>query len=152
MTAGSFRGWPGVAGTSCVRVRTKSAVDAPARGQLRGAGLGVPALELAEVAARGVLNTCEPVLDRAGLPVMAVEIEVRAASYAFRPHEKAQHADHLRALLVDGGGVEVVDLDIALGPDGCASGPASSRNWRARSVRTSSMRLTGAERMSAENC
>jgi hypothetical protein len=91
--------------------------DAPAGGELGRAGLRVPALELAEVAARCVLKHLKPILDRAGLPVMAVEIEGKRGVIRLRPHEKAQHADDLRALLVDGGGVEIVDLDIALGPD-----------------------------------
>ena len=43
---------------------------------------------------------------------MAFEIQVGRLAITLIAHQRLQHADHLGALVVDGGGVEVVDFDI----------------------------------------
>ena len=77
----------------------------------------VPALELPEVAARGVLEHLQPVLDRAGLPVVPREIEVERPPPGLRADQSVQHPDDLGALLVDRRRVEVVDLDVFARPN-----------------------------------
>ena len=80
----------------------------------RRARLAVPEAELRQIAAAGVLEAFHPILDRGGLAVMALEIKVGGFAVAFRPHQRLQHADDFGAFFVDRGGVEIVDLDIAL--------------------------------------
>ena len=57
------------------------------------------------------------------MAVPAVEIEVHAFAEGLSPNQGLEHADNLRALFVDGGGVEIVDLEIAVGPHGVGQGP-----------------------------
>ena len=76
-------------------------------------GLAVPLAELRQVTARRVLEAFHPVFHRGGLAVMALEIQVGGLAITVAAHQRLQHADHLGALVVDGGGVEVVDFDIA---------------------------------------
>jgi hypothetical protein len=80
ITFGCFSGWPGVGGFFW---REGQGVDALGPAvldlQARGAGIGIPALELRQVAAGRVLEDLEPVLDGGGLAVMAVEIEIQRA-------------------------------------------------------------------------
>ncbi len=78
--------------------------------QARGAGLGIPALELAQVAPRHLLKHRQPVLDGAGLPVMAGKIQLQRPGPGGIAHQPFQHADHLGPLFIDRGGVKVVDL------------------------------------------
>ena len=87
----------------------------------------------------------EEILDRGGRAVVVARSSGPCrARKASSPIRVLQHADDLGAFLVDGRRVEVVDLAIGAGRTGWASGPASSGNWRARSVRTSAIRWTGA--------
>src|SRR5690606_40733573 len=44
---------------------------------------------------------------------MALEIEVHAGAELIRAYDGVDHAHHLRAFLVDGGRVEIVDLAVA---------------------------------------
>ena len=81
---------------------------------MRGAGLGIPAFELAQIAPGGVLEHLQPILDRAGLAIVTLEIEIERATVGRIPDQRFEHADHLGALFIDGGGVEIVDLHIAL--------------------------------------
>ena len=85
-----------------------------AHAHLRCAGLAVPEPELAEVRAVGVLHGAEEVLDGHRLAVVAREVQVHAPAEALLPEQGVGHADHLGPLLVDRGGVEVVDLDVGL--------------------------------------
>jgi hypothetical protein len=82
----------------------------------RGAGLFVPGEEVAHVAARGVGEAGDEGLDRGRLAVVALEIEIQALAEGRRAQDRLEHPDQLRALLVDGRGVEVVDLQVAAGP------------------------------------
>ena len=100
------------------RVAARALVPVFGHRNPRRARLRVPALELREIAPRRVLEYRQPVLDRAGLPVMPLEIEVQRAAVRLRPDQGAQHPDDLGALLVDRRRVEVVDLDVFLRADG----------------------------------
>ena len=80
----------------------------------RRAGLAIPEAELLQIAAAGILEAFDPVLDRRGLAVMALEIKIGRLAIAFVADQRLQHADDFGALLVDGRGVEIVDRDIAL--------------------------------------
>ncbi len=94
----------------------------PAGGQFRGAGLRIPEPELREVRSGRVGEGSEEILDGDRLSVMALEIEVHALSEAGLAEDRLQHPNHLGALFVDGGGVEIADLGIELGPDRVGEG------------------------------
>ncbi len=83
----------------------------------RRADLPVPTLELLEVDLVGVGHGSAEVVAGHGLTVVAFEVQVHAAAEAVGTQQRVVHAHDLGALLVDRGGIEVVDLDVALGPD-----------------------------------
>jgi hypothetical protein len=91
--------------------------------QPRRSGLRIPQLELRQVAARGLLEHRQPILDGGRFAVVAGEVQIQRPGIGVIAHQPLQHADHLGALFVDGGGVEVVDLDKAFGPDGVRQRP-----------------------------
>ena len=78
--------------------------------------LVVPAHELRQLGARGVRHRPDEIVAGDGLPVVAREIELHALAKVFRADQRADHAHHLGALFVDGGGVEVADLQVGAGP------------------------------------
>ena len=82
--------------------------------QTRGARLAVPALELAEVRAIGVLHGLDKVVAGHGLAVVAFKVQVAALAKALGAEQGLQHAHHFRALFINGQGVEVGDFDKAL--------------------------------------
>ena len=89
--------------------------------QPRCAGLAVPALELRQHACQtgpgvGVRDGLRKVVAGHGLAVMALEVQCQAFGKAVAAHERLHHPDHLGAFFVNGDGVEVVDLDVAVGP------------------------------------
>jgi len=49
---------------------------------------------------------------------MAGEVEIAAFVIGLIPDQGFQHADHLRAFFIDGGGVEIVDLHKTFRADG----------------------------------
>ena len=81
--------------------------------QTRRAGLFVPGEKVGQVLAADLGEAADEFLHRGGVAIPAVEIEIHAFAEQLRPDQGLEHADHLRALLVDGRGVEVVDLQIA---------------------------------------
>ena len=91
-------------------------------GQARGSGIGIPALELGQIAPGRVLENLQPVFDRGRVAIVAVKIEVERLFIAVIADKPLQHPDDLGALFIDGRGIEVVDLDIAVGPDGMGKG------------------------------
>ena len=108
-----------------------------AQGQVEGLGLGVigrldidgrrtgllvPGEEVGQVAAADFGEAGDEGLDGGGVAVPAIEIEIHAASEIGLADQQPQHADHLRALFVDGRGVEVVDLLIGAGTHGMSQG------------------------------
>ena len=72
---------------------------------------------MAEVDAVGVLEALHELLDRRGLPVVALNVEIHAGAKAIAADDLLDHSNDLGALLVDRRRIEVVDLDIAVGPD-----------------------------------
>ena len=92
--------------------------------QDRGAGLGIPAPELVQVDAIGVLHRRHEVLGGHGLAVVAVEVQIRALAEAFAAHQARGHAHHFGALFIDGGGVEVGYLDVGVRAHGMGHGAA----------------------------
>ncbi len=102
------------------RVSARRSVVAAAGIQVRGARLRIPAFELrqmhSEFALRvGVGNRLREVVAGHGLAVVALEIQRHSAREALAADQRLHHANHLGAFFVDGGGVEVVDLLIAVG-------------------------------------
>ena len=84
----------------------------------RRAGLRVPEAELGQVAPRRILEGEQPVVDRGRAAVVPPEIQPHRLQERLAPDEAGEDADQLGALLVDRRGVEVVDLDVAVGPHG----------------------------------
>ena len=82
----------------------------------------VPAEEVGQVAARGFAEAGDEGLDRGRLAIVALEVEITALPERLRAQDGLEHADDLRALLVDRRGVEVVDLQIAGRPHGVGQG------------------------------
>ncbi len=81
----------------------------------RRAGHPVPARELREVRIIRIRHRREVVVGGDRLAVVALEVQVHAATKAFFAEERAVHANDFGALFVHGGGVEIVDLDVAFG-------------------------------------
>ncbi|MND93514.1 hypothetical protein D3C80_857020 [compost metagenome] len=91
-------------------------------GQLGGAGLAVPATETAEIHAGSILHRLHEVIAGGGRAVVTLEVEAHAGLEIILTQQGVQHADHFRALLVDGQGVEVVHLDHHIRADGVGHG------------------------------
>ena len=89
----------------------------------RRAGLVVPAHELRHVAARGVGEALDELLDGRGVAVVAREIEIHAGAEFFFADQRLHHAHHFGAFLVHGAGVEVIDFLIGFRPDRMRQGP-----------------------------
>jgi hypothetical protein len=85
--------------------------------QARRAGAGVPAAELGQVRTRRILHGGDEVLAGHGLAVVAREVEVHALAEVVAADQGLDHADHLGALFVHRGGVEIVDLGVGGGAD-----------------------------------
>ena len=105
------------------RIGARCGVEGAARADDRGAGLRVPAAELAEVDARGVLQRLHEIVAGDRLAVVTREVEVEPVAEALGAEQRVLHPDDLGALLVDRGGVEVVDLDVLVGPHRVRHGP-----------------------------
>ena len=93
-----------------------------ADGKTRRTGLAVPAFELSEVDAIGIFHGLDEIVAGHGLAVMALEVQVAAFTETFGTEQGVDHADHFRALLVDGQGVEVGNLDKAVRAHGVGHG------------------------------
>ncbi len=102
-------------------VAARGGIEDAARAHRRRAGLRVPALEGVQAQREravgvGVGDGLHEVVAGHGLAVVAPEIQRQGAREARAADQGRGHAHDLGALLVDGGGVEVVDLDVAVGP------------------------------------
>ena len=91
-------------------------------GELGGAGLAVPAAEASEIHPGGILHRLHEVVAGGGRAVVTLEVESHARLEGVLPQQGVHHADHFRALLVDGQGVEVVHLDHHIRADGVGHG------------------------------
>ena len=84
--------------------------------ELRRARLAVPAPELAEIASRRLFHAGDEIIGGHRLAVEPFEVEVDGAAETLRSEKSLLHANQFGPLLVHGGGVEVVDLDVGFGP------------------------------------
>ena len=98
-------------------------IDATGSGVMRqksahagGACLFIPKPELSEVDVAAILHGADEILTGCGLPVMPVEIQVRAGTKAFRSKHQRHHPDQLGALVIDGRSVEVTDFHVRFRP------------------------------------
>ncbi|CPJ58269.1 Uncharacterised protein [Bordetella pertussis] len=103
--------------TAALRVVIQLDADA------RRARLAVPAAKHRQVAARiarGVdrFHGGDEIVAGHGLSVVAPEVLVHAGAESRLAQQGVLHADHFGAFLVHGGGIEVADLLVAVGPDG----------------------------------
>ena len=105
------------------RVGAGRGIVGAADDKARRAGLAVPAAELAEVAPGCRLHRGDEILAGHRLAVVALEVDPHAPLKGVLADQRVQHADDLRALLVDRGRIEVVDLDVALRPHRMGKGP-----------------------------
>ena len=85
------------------------------------ASLAVPALELGQMLRQraggvGIGNRLHKVIAGHGLAVVALEVQLHALGKTVAAHQVVLHAHYLGAFFVDGDGVEVVDLDVAVRP------------------------------------
>src|SRR6056297_925990 len=92
----------------------RSAVVAAIHLYFRGAGLGVPASEPAQINLAGILQGSDKILTGRRLTIVAIQIEANAVNKSFSSEQGFEHTDDLSTLVVDGRGVEVVDFNIRL--------------------------------------
>src|SRR5690242_20694722 len=83
---------------------------------LRRARLRIPAHELGEVAAANVGKTLHELLNRRRLAIVTGEVEIHSRAKEIRSEQRPEHTHDLGTLLVNRGGVEVIDLVIKRGP------------------------------------
>ena len=96
-------------------ISPRARIMAAGGNDLGGAGLRVPQHELREVGAGDVGEALHELLDRRRFAVVTDEIEVHPLAELLGSEQGPDHADELGALLVDRGGIEVVDLMIERG-------------------------------------
>ncbi len=80
-------------------------------GQSRRARLAVPAFELRQVGTIGVFHRLDEIINGHRLAIVPLEVEIAAFAEALLTQQRLDHAHHFSALLVNGQGVEVGDLD-----------------------------------------
>ena len=72
----------------------------------------VPQRKLGKIGFGRVLEAFQELFDRCGLAIMAIEIQVHAASKAVAAEQGRKHAHDLGALFIDRRRIEIVDLAI----------------------------------------
>ncbi len=75
--------------------------------KVRCARLFIPALELRQIAASRVGERGQPILDRGGLAVVAVEIQIQRGALAVVANQAFQHAHEFGTIVIYVLGVEV---------------------------------------------
>ena len=83
--------------------------------QVRRAGTGIPAAELAEVDTRCILHRGDEIIAGHGLPVVPLEVEVHALAESLAAEQRVDHAHDFGAFFVHRRGVEIVDLGVGRG-------------------------------------
>ncbi len=86
------------------------------RHNFRRAGLTVPQHELGQVVVGRIGEAGDELVDRRSAAVMTREVKVHAGPKPLRSQQGLEHAHDFGALLVDGGGVEIADFPVHLGP------------------------------------
>ena len=85
------------------------------RGHLGRPRLAVPQAELLEVGAARLLDRIDEIVAGYRFAVVALEVEIGALAERLGPDQRPHHPDHFGALVVNRRGVEIGDLDIAVG-------------------------------------
>ena len=80
-------------------------------GHNRRTGLAVPTAEMREIDIRRIFHRLNKVVAGCRAAIMALEIELHPFLEVFFAQQGVDHANHFRALLVNGQGVEVVHLN-----------------------------------------
>ena len=80
-------------------------------GHNRRAGLAVPTAEMGEIDIRRIFHRLHKVVAGCRAAIMALEIKLHPFLEVFFAQQGVDHANHFRALLVNGQGVEVVHLN-----------------------------------------
>ena len=80
-------------------------------GHNRRTGLAVPTAEMGEIDIRRIFHRLHKVVTGRCATIMTLEIELHPFLEIFFAKQGVDHANHLRALLVNGQGVEVVHLN-----------------------------------------
>ena len=80
-------------------------------GHNRRTGLAVPTAEMREIDIRRIFHRLHKVVAGCRAAIMALEIELHPFLEVFFAQQGVDHANHFRALLVNGQGVEVVHLN-----------------------------------------
>ena len=93
-------------------------------GNLRRSGLPIPQAKLAQINAGRIRHRRREIITGHRLPVMTFEIKVHAFTEIFRTQQAMDHANDFRALFIDRDRIEIIDLNIAIGPDGVGHGAA----------------------------
>ncbi len=83
--------------------------------QTGGSRLRIPATELQQIPATRVFHAVDEVVGRHRVAVMACEIEIGRLAKELWAEQGRLHPHQLGALVVDGRGVEIIDLDIGVG-------------------------------------
>ena len=96
--------------------RRPPALMIKARRHARRARLAVPQAKARQIDPAALFHARHEILAGRGGAVEAIEIQVARRPEPLRPQDGRHHANELGALVVDGRGVEVGDLDIAFGP------------------------------------
>ena len=92
-------------------------IPVPADGNARRARLRIPVGEFREVASGSFGHRVDEGFARDGMTIVLGDVKVKTLSEGFAAEERLEHADHFRALFVDGARVEVVDVLVAFGAD-----------------------------------
>ncbi len=80
-------------------------------------GLAVPQPELLQVETAGIGHRLQKIVGRRRLAVVALQVEPHAVAKQLGAEQGLVEADDLGPLVVNGGGVEVVDLHVGVGAD-----------------------------------
>ena len=78
--------------------------------------LFIPFEKLREVAPRSIGHAGHEIFNRCRLAIMALEVDVHGLAEGLVADERLHHAANFSALFVNRGRVEIVDLDIGVGP------------------------------------
>ncbi len=81
---------------------------------MRRARLLVPAAELLEIATAGIFHGFYKLFNGHCLAIVTGKVEVTAGAKSLCAQQSANHANHFRALLVDGQCVEVINFHVGV--------------------------------------
>mmetsp|Transcript_39434 Transcript_39434/g.84447 ORF Transcript_39434/g.84447 Transcript_39434/m.84447 type:complete len:545 (-) Transcript_39434:1157-2791(-) len=84
--------------------------------------LGVPELETSERGVVSVLHSLVKVIGSHGLTIVPLKVQIDSLLETLLSKQRVVHPDDLRTLVVDGKGVEVVNLHVRRRPDGVGHG------------------------------